>query len=486
MDCDGDGITNGQEKIDGTDSNDGCSYKTANQTGTTSASWNALDCDKDGVTNGDEKTKGIDPLNPDSDGDGVPDGKELADGTDPSNNCSVKLSSQTTTPTAAWLNGDCDGDGVTNAKEKADGTDPNNSCSLKVSSQTQATGNGWASADCDGDGVSNAKEVADGTDPSNSCSLKIASQSITPSTAWKNGDCDGDGVTNAQELADGSDPTNQCSLKVENQSTAPSASWLSTSCAVSGVINGQNLIITKYASKPVLQTDGSFTLNFTILLRNLRPDSVKTIILKDDLAKVFPTYSTFTITGVAYTSGTGLVKTVNYDGRTSIDLTTAASSIKGYAKDSVVIGIRVQPNGFTGTINTMADVTASGRWNTLSLQSIDTTLSNGRVTGAGVPTPVTFPKLDLIIPGGYSPNRDGVDDKFVIIRPYGTRIQLQVYNRWGNIVYKNDDYQNEWDGRGTGNLLGQDLPSGTYFYVVQASYPSGEFRKLAGSITLAR
>ena len=486
LDCDGDGVTNGQEKTDGTDPSDGCSYKTANQTGVTSTSWNALDCDKDGLTNGDEKAKGIDPLNPDSDGDGVPDGKEVADGTDPSNNCSVKVSSQTTTPTAAWLNGDCDGDGVTNAKEKADGTDPNNSCSLKVSSQTQATGNGWATADCDGDGVSNAKEVADGTDPSNSCSLKIVSQNATPSTAWKNGDCDGDGVTNAQELADGSDPTNQCSLKVENQSIAPSNSWLTTSCAVSGVINGQNLIITKYASKPVLQTDGSFTLNFTILLRNLRPDSVKNIILKDDLAKVFPSYSAFTITGVTYTGGTGLVKTGNYDGRTLIDLTTAASSIKGYAKDSVVIGIRFQPNGYAGTINSMADVTAAGRWATLSLQSIDTTLSGGRVSGAGVPTQVSFPKLELVIPGGFSPNRDGVDDNFFVIKPFGARIQLQVYNRWGNIVYRNDNYKNEWDGKGVGNLMGQDLPSGTYFYVVQALYPSGELKKIAGTVTLAR
>jgi hypothetical protein len=40
-----------------------------------------------------------------------------------------------------------------------------------------------------------------------------------------------------------------------------------------------------------------------------------------------------------------------------------------------------------------------------------------------------------------------------------------VYNRWGNIVYENLDYKNEWNGKGTGNFMGKDLPTGTYYCI---------------------
>ena len=43
------------------------------------------------------------------------------------------------------------------------------------------------------------------------------------------------------------------------------------------------------------------------------------------------------------------------------------------------------------------------------------------------------------------------------------KIEIEIYNRWGNLVYKNTDYQNDWDGKGTGNFLGKDLPGGTYY-----------------------
>ncbi|HFU4464953.1 TPA: Ig-like domain-containing protein, partial [Streptococcus suis] len=65
------------------------------------------DDDGDGVTNGDELVDGTDPSNPDTDGDGVTDGEEKANGTDPKNP-------------------DTDGDGVTDGEEKANGTDPKN------------------------------------------------------------------------------------------------------------------------------------------------------------------------------------------------------------------------------------------------------------------------------------------------------------------------------------------------------------------------
>ncbi len=41
--------------------------------------------------------------------------------------------------------------------------------------------------------------------------------------------------------------------------------------------------------------------------------------------------------------------------------------------------------------------------------------------------------------------------------------KLTVFNRWGDVVYKSNDYQNNWEGV---NTSGQPLPEGTYYYLL--------------------
>ncbi|MCU4155771.1 gliding motility-associated C-terminal domain-containing protein [Carboxylicivirga sp. A043] len=80
---------------------------------------------------------------------------------------------------------------------------------------------------------------------------------------------------------------------------------------------------------------------------------------------------------------------------------------------------------------------------------------------------------NLLIPNAFSPNGDGFNDKFVISGRFESEVaesKLEVYNRWGSIIYRskgknyNEDY---WDGTSNAGMvsLGQKLPSGTYFYV---------------------
>lgn len=75
----------------------------------------------------------------------------------------------------------------------------------------------------------------------------------------------------------------------------------------------------------------------------------------------------------------------------------------------------------------------------------------------------------LIIPSGYSPNTDGINDAFVIvgIDKYPEN-KIWIYNRWGNLVYKKHGYNNDWDGKPnvSGVLFGDRVPAGTYFYVL--------------------
>jgi gliding motility-associated-like protein/uncharacterized repeat protein (TIGR01451 family) len=63
-DCDGDGVTNGDERRDGTNPLDPCDFNPESITVQVSAEWLSSDCDGDGVTNGDERRDGTNPMDP--------------------------------------------------------------------------------------------------------------------------------------------------------------------------------------------------------------------------------------------------------------------------------------------------------------------------------------------------------------------------------------------------------------------------------------
>lgn len=76
----------------------------------------------------------------------------------------------------------------------------------------------------------------------------------------------------------------------------------------------------------------------------------------------------------------------------------------------------------------------------------------------------------LVVYNEFSPNGDGVNDYFKIdcIARYPNN-SLQVYNRWGNIVFQTRSYKNDWDGTTNGRAIVQpedQLPVGTYYYVL--------------------
>jgi gliding motility-associated-like protein len=82
---------------------------------------------------------------------------------------------------------------------------------------------------------------------------------------------------------------------------------------------------------------------------------------------------------------------------------------------------------------------------------------------------------------------DGFNDTFEIIHSVNVKLSVEIFNRWGNRVYKNPDYQSDWDGKGVDNLLGKDVPDGTYFYiVVSTNKKTGEVKKYSGSVALRR
>ncbi|GGI28633.1 hypothetical protein GCM10008119_33620 [Pedobacter mendelii] len=73
---------------------------------------------------------------------------------------------------------------------------------------------------------------------------------------------------------------------------------------------------------------------------------------------------------------------------------------------------------------------------------------------------ITIVPNELKIPNVFTPNGDGKNDTFEIvgIEAYDNAA-ITIYNRWGNEVYKNPNYKNNWDGYG--------LNEGTYYYLIR-------------------
>jgi gliding motility-associated-like protein len=73
-----------------------------------------------------------------------------------------------------------------------------------------------------------------------------------------------------------------------------------------------------------------------------------------------------------------------------------------------------------------------------------------------------FISCETMIPNVFTPNSDGKNDAFSITGIAGfPGSSLEIYNRWGAMIYSSVNYNNTWDG--------EDHPGGTYFYIFTRS-----------------
>ncbi len=99
--------------------------------------------------------------------------------------------------------------------------------------------------------------------------------------------------------------------------------------------------------------------------------------------------------------------------------------------------------------------------NTLTKQTY--TLRASSATGCFVEAQtIVEPVGMLYIPTAFTPNNDGRNDTWEITNlDLYTSSVVQVYNRWGELVFYSKNYQQPFDGK---DLSGQMLPTGGYVY----------------------
>ncbi len=88
---------------------------------------------------------------------------------------------------------------------------------------------------------------------------------------------------------------------------------------------------------------------------------------------------------------------------------------------------------------------------------------------------------EVVFPDGFTPNGDGVNDVWNIsyIDQYPEAV-VEVYNRWGELLFRSEGYEEPWDG----TYNGEPVPVGTYYYIIDLK--DDRVEPYTGPITIIR
>ncbi|MNK66258.1 hypothetical protein D3C87_855740 [compost metagenome] len=190
-----------------------------------------------------------------------------------------------------------------------------------------------------------------------------------------------------------------------------------------------DIAINKEVDKTDVPMDTQVT--FTITAENRGNITATNVEVQDALPKGYSFISS-TVTSGAYDPKTGIwsIPSINTGALQTLTLTVKVVDFNDYLN--------------TATLT--------------KLDQIDTNSANNQDNATVSPN-------CLKIYNEFSPNDDGQNDFFYIdcIERYPDN-QLEIFNRWGNLVYYQKGYKNTWDGKEEGSA--KTLPEGTYFYIL--------------------
>ncbi len=105
------------------------------------------------------------------------------------------------------------------------------------------------------------------------------------------------------------------------------------------------------------------------------------------------------------------------------------------------------------------------------------------VTVLSTSNSITFTKDPKIFnANAFTPNGDGLNDRFTVDGQYIQSIELKVFNRWGEMLFITDTKDSGWDG----SFNGKPMPEGTYYYLADIVDLAGQSLKQSGTVVLLR
>jgi gliding motility-associated-like protein len=262
-----------------------------------------------------------------------------------------------------------------------------------------------------------------------------------------------DGNTNPPQNVDaGTAVTIACgstSITLNGSSTSTNVSYSWTGPSSSSILSGSN------TSTPVVSETGPYVLTVTDNITGCQ-STATVVVSQSNVTAAFTADPTAGLSPL----------TVNFT-----DASIGANNwIWNYGNGSATQSFTSTPQGLnnvytTGSYTVTLIVTAGPCSDTAS---VVITVEDG---------------LTLEIPNVFTPNSDGKNDVFTIKSTGVKEISLQIFNRWGQILYEFSGPNASWDGL---SPAGSEVPGGTYFYFVKAIGFDGKEIEKNGTVNLFR
>ena len=184
--------------------------------------------------------------------------------------------------------------------------------------------------------------------------------------------------------------------------------------------------------------------------------------------------------------GCEITETINFEVENLPEITILASSLKVLKGQNVnleIVGENFETISWNnGDNNTQIEQTI----NETTTFTATATSSNGCTTAKSITVEAICEAPP--IPSAFSPNEDGINDYFGISYFNFQSFEMQIYDRWGKLIFETNDQNKTWNGENKERIC--DI--GTYIYVIQAkidcesiAFPNGEL-SLKGNISLIR
>jgi len=92
----------------------------------------------------------------------------------------------------------------------------------------------------------------------------------------------------------------------------------------------------------------------------------------------------------------------------------------------------------------------------VAINAADQNIKSYSNTRCFIPEPKNY------FPNAFSPNDDDLNETFKYKGQFAKKLNTEIYNRWGNLVYSSDETEFEWDGKNENT--GEACPQGTYIF----------------------
>lgn len=164
---------------------------------------------------------------------------------------------------------------------------------------------------------------------------------------------------------------------------------------------------------------------------------------------------------------------------TEIQLTPSITDANCGKQGAVIINANGGTPGYTYFVDTLNSVNPY-----LSLGAGNYTIGVIDQLNCTQTTNITINQLDgiesIFIPNIITPNNDHINDAWTISSVCLNKLEVTIFNRWGNLIETYDGLTSDWQGKSHGKLV----DPGVYYYKLNIEYASGQSETKHGFITV--